>query len=294
MKWQGRTLKALSAAAVAGVLVVPSMVQAQEAPAVNNGKVSVTLGVDWVSQYFFRGYNILNNGIILQPYADLGFNLWKGDGPINSLSANVGIWNSFSDGHQPTGTGTRTTWTEADLYAGFTVGFLDNFSLSATYQVYKYPDIASAEQQELQFKLSYDDSELMGPFSLSPYIMFAHQLEDNVSGDDGKQYVEVGVAPSLVLLESEDYPITLTVPVVAGFSLDGYYANNNTGVNETFGYVSVAAMFSTPLSFISADYGSWTLTAGPQVIFLNTDANTGLGNGGDVVILAKVGISMAY
>lgn len=289
----GRTVKAISAAALAGMLAAPAM--AQEAPAVNSGKISLTVGVDWVSQYFFRGVNLLDNGIILQPYVDLGFNLWEGDGPINSLSANFGIWNSFSDGHAVTGTSTRTTWTEADLYAGVTVGFLDTFALSGTYVVYKYPDSGSAaEEQEIQFKLTYDDSELMGPFALSPYVMYAIQIKDNVTGDEG-QYLEVGVAPSVVILESEDYPITLTVPVVAGFSLDGAYVEDATGANMTFGFASVGLMLSTPLSFIPADYGSWTLTAGPQFILLNDKGNDGMNGGGnDNVILAKVGISMSY
>ncbi|NJL31361.1 MAG: hypothetical protein HC898_06870 [Phycisphaerales bacterium] len=302
MMWQGRTVKALGIAAVAGMLSAPAMVNAQEeAPAVNAGKVSVTLGVDWVTQYFFRGINQNNNGIIIQPYADLGFLLWEGDGPINSVSANIGLWGSFVDNHSPSALfGTPNTFQELDLYAGVSVGFLDDFKLSVVYQNYKYPDLGGRTQtQELILKLAYDDSELMGPFTMNPYVLYAVEIDDTVgagnaiAGDEG-QYAELGIAPSMTIFESEDYPITLTLPMAAGFSIDGYYVDNTFGDNELWGFVSVGAMFSTPLSFIPADYGSWTLTAGPQVLFLNGDANNGMVNGSDVVFLAKMGISMAY
>src|SRR5262245_7053171 len=48
----------------------PAAAPAEPAPeAVNKGKVSLSLGVDFVTEYFFRGISQENQGAIVQPYA---------------------------------------------------------------------------------------------------------------------------------------------------------------------------------------------------------------------------------
>lgn len=299
-----RMVKVLGGLALAGLLSAPGMVMAQDAapatepPPINAGKIGLTFGVDWYSQYYFRGVNQVNNGIILQPYADIAFKLWEGDGPINSLTADIGIWNNFTDAHRvSSGSDHPNTWEEADLYGSLTVGFLDNFSFTTTYIVYKYPDVApGGEQQELMFKLAFNDSDALGPFAVHPYVMYALQIDNNVDGNGNEnQYAEVGIAPSVTVLESSDYPITITVPIVAGFSLDGTYVDDGTGQNQFWGYASVSVLASVPLTFIPADYGTWTFTAGPTWLILNSQVSDTVNFGGnDNVVYAKAGVSMSY
>ncbi len=73
-----------------GVVAGPSLASAQEtemrAQAAgasaseekppNSGRVSLGLGADWASAYYFRGIaNVQNGGSNVQPYAEIGFKL---------------------------------------------------------------------------------------------------------------------------------------------------------------------------------------------------------------------------
>src|SRR4051794_38768000 len=49
------------------------------------------LGVNVVSEYISRGLVLENQGVIAQPYADLYFKLYSGDGFINKVTLNLGI-----------------------------------------------------------------------------------------------------------------------------------------------------------------------------------------------------------
>ena len=49
---------------------------ASEDKAPNTGRVSLGLGADWASAYYFRGIaNVQNGGSNVQPYAEIGFKL---------------------------------------------------------------------------------------------------------------------------------------------------------------------------------------------------------------------------
>src|SRR4051812_16446544 len=65
------------------------------------------LGVNIVSQYISRGVIFENQGGIIEPYADLYFKLYEGEGFMNKVSLNLGIWNSF-----------HSYKTDAGLYSG--------------------------------------------------------------------------------------------------------------------------------------------------------------------------------
>src|SRR3954468_7611978 len=65
--------------------------------------ISGDIGVDVVSQYISRGLIFENQGAIIQPYADLYFKLYEGDGLLTKIQANVGIWNSFHSRHTDSG-----------------------------------------------------------------------------------------------------------------------------------------------------------------------------------------------
>ena len=65
----------------------------------NTGRVSLGLGADWASAYYFRGIaNVQNGGINVQPYAEIGFKLLENAGPLTSLVITPGIWNNFQYG----------------------------------------------------------------------------------------------------------------------------------------------------------------------------------------------------
>src|SRR3954468_20291503 len=49
------------------------------------------LGINVVSQYTSRGLIFENQGAILEPYADLYFRLYQGEGFVNKVSVNLGV-----------------------------------------------------------------------------------------------------------------------------------------------------------------------------------------------------------
>ena len=255
----------------------------------NTGGLTLSGGVDYVSAYFFRGYNQEDTGLILQPYATVTAELASNDDL--TLNAYVGIWNSFHENKTLAGATGPSTWYESDLFGGVDFIF-GKFTIGTIYTFYTYPNGAFNTIQEIGFKVAYDDTELMEemnvPFALKPYAAVYFETGDGNGTED--TYAELGVAPSFALGESG---ITLAVPVALGLSVDDYYLDD-TGDNETLGYGSVGLFASVPLP-VGEKYGSWTLTGGVQYIYLFADSAELTNDGGDNdEILGKVGVSFAY
>src|SRR6188508_1851712 len=76
-------------------------------------RISGDLGINVVSQYVSRGLILENQGAIIQPYADLYFKIYEGEGFLNKVQLNLGIWNSFhdqkTDAGVASGSGSSTT-----------------------------------------------------------------------------------------------------------------------------------------------------------------------------------------
>lgn len=297
----------LAAAAVAGSVMAPVGAMAAEEAAApagpNTGKLSFSGGFDVTTAYWFRGIAQENQGFIIQPYADMGVALYKGDGPLQSIDFNVGIWNSFhSEQTFATGTGGvgPDAWYESDLYAGFTFGLMDKFSLGMTYTALTSPNNGFDTIQELGFSLSYDDSELLGQWAMAPSITLVQELDNQADGGSNEgQYFQIAFGPTFTIVDSKEYPITLNVPVTVGLSLNDYYQDASTK-DSTFGFFDIGADVSVPLAFVSSEYGAWTLTAGVHYIHLSQNA-AALGAGGGAItdgdrdsVYGKVGVSFSY
>ena len=104
------------------------------------------IGVQVVSAYVFRGQVLEDQGLIAQPYLDLYFKLYEGDGFINNVSLALGLWSSLhSEKTQQgaaTGTGTSTTpsWYEFDYTVGINTTFAKNFTLGLAYNEFNFPN----------------------------------------------------------------------------------------------------------------------------------------------------------
>lgn len=255
------TTKALAVCAAA-LLAVPAMTMA--GTTVSDGKsakdaktiekvkescISGDIGINAYSQYIFHGITLENQGAILQPYADLYFKLYEGDGFVNKVSLDLGIWNSLHSNH--TVASSTRWWYEFDFLAGISVTFAKNFTFSGKYVMYASPGDYFQTAHVVQAKLSYDTSDALG-FSLSPYVMVEAELENKAgNGADEGFYYEVGVAPSF-----QAGPVTITVPLVAGFGSNEYYAQD-----AGYGFFSAGVNFGYQLGFIPECYGTWTLNA---------------------------------
>lgn len=304
---QGRVLAGLGALVVAGLLVSPVLAQtAAPAPAPaaaagpNTGAVSFDVTVDVPTKYQFRGVVNQDQGLIIQPGLTATVKLYEGENVLESLDWYAGIWTSFhsdQSGHEAAvgPLNGNKAWYEADLYTGIAIGLPYGIGADLSYIVYTYPSGAAATVHEADLKLTYDDTDLMagmGMFALNPYALFAFEIDNQ--GGNQRGYFEFGLEPSFVVLESESYPVTLSVPVKLGISLYDYYAD----LAQTFGYILVGVDFSVPLAFIPSEYGAWDLSAGVNFLFADTDVLGGaaaLGQAQDnFEPIGVFGLSMSY
>lgn len=263
--------------AVAAILLPASLYAGTESKAVvesiTKSAITGDLGVNFVSEYISRGAMQENQGVIAQPYADLYFALYEGEGFVNKVTLNLGIWGSLHS-HHPGNTSTTSAWYEFDYTPGVSVTFAKNFTLTTSYFEFDSPNDSFEASRNLNFNLAYNDADLLGAFALHPHVAYMRELGSGAAatGNGDGNYYEVGIAPVLPAIGC----VTVTVPVNAGFGSNNFYAEN-----KTVGYVSAGLAASVPLSFIPAQYGAWAFNAGATYVYLadqNADAAGGIDN----------------
>ncbi|MBC8009269.1 MAG: hypothetical protein H7067_04140 [Burkholderiales bacterium] len=282
-----------AAAALSATLATPSTVIAGVEATGKEGKdlveevkkscITGDLGVTFVSQYVSRGVVLENQSVIAQPYADLYFKLYEGDGFVSKVSLILGIWASINedktDAGAVTGAGFSSTdaWYEFDYTPGVAVSFAKYFTLTSSFFQFLSPNDGFQTFSGINFRLDIDDSSLLGAFALKPHFTYLREIENKAgTGSDEGNYYEVGINPSLPACG----PVTVSLPVTAGFGSDDFYGELNddgTISDEWFGYVSAGVNVACALKFIPECYGTWTATAGTTYYYLGpgtSDFNT--------------------
>jgi hypothetical protein len=240
------------------------------------------IGINVVSQYVSRGVIFENQGGIVQPYADLYFKIYEGDGFLNKVQLNLGIWNSFhsrkTDAGLVNGSGNSSTrsWYEFDFTAGVSFTFAKYWTFTPSYYTFLSPNDGFSTFQGLNLKLAFDDTELLGAFALHPYVQVLFELENKAgTGADEGVYYEVGIAPSFPV-----GPVTVSVPVTAGFGSNDFYGSlgeNGQIDDEWFGFVSAGVTLTYNLDFVPECYGKWAVNTGVTYYYLGegtSDFNT--------------------
>ena len=254
----------------------------------NTGGLTLSGGVDFVTAYFFRGYNQEDGGLIAQPYITLTAAIASTDD--YTLNAYVATWNSFQSAQTLASGSGPAAFYENDIYGGLDL-VLGKFTVGALYTFYQYPNGAFQTIQEVGFKFGYDDTELMKGagvnFALKPFAGIYIETSDGNGTDD--TYAEVGIAPSFAVDEGK---ITLSFPVVLGLSIDHYYLDAD-GENEIFGYGGISALATIPLP-IPEKYGAWSLTGGVQYLQLFANSAAAANNGDWNQFIGKLGIGFSY
>jgi hypothetical protein len=265
----------------------------QEPTLPNTGKLFVSGGADVATAYFFRGYLQENQGLILQPYANLYVKMCESEDV--KVTGYVGTWNSIQSENTLAAAGAGpAAWYESDFLAGvdfasgaFTVGFV--------YTAYTYPGGAFETIQEVGVKVAWDDTEYTENrigFALKPYAAVYAETSDGNGSEDW--YGELGIAPGVYTFNEEGkYPVAITVPVTVGLGLKDYYFDSG-GSEEFLGYLGVGATASVPLAFIPSDYGAWNMTATVQYLHLNAEGLQDVNNGDDYAIIGKLGVAFVY
>jgi hypothetical protein len=283
-----RSLLAITACATFAV--------AQDQP---GAEVSGTWGFDVPTKYFFRGIIQENQGIILQPYLELSYNLMKEEGTLSELNMTFGVWNSLHEGPSGTGGGTAM-WYEGDFYLGFSGKVAEKWTVGTVYTAYHSPNGRFATVQEIAFSAAYDDTGLFGESfpKLNPAATLAFETSGQAdAGGSTGIYLQLGIEPSFGIWKNESYDLTLATPVTLGLSLGDYYESPVDGDDSFLGFLDIGGVLSTPLPFMPARLGPWTGNFGLHVLFLgdtNEDFNNAIGSGDAVELIASLGMSTTF
>jgi hypothetical protein len=287
--------------AVAGITLAawgtaPPLARAGADERPNTGRLSLNLGADWASAYYFRGIaNVQNGGSNVQPFAELGFKLLENAGPLSALVISPGIWNNFQygdDGRLVEPSDPRF-WFEADLYAKLTATWWEVLTTGVTYTHYTSPNDSFTTYADVGLGLSLNDAKWLGAFALNPSLLFAFETKGEALASDGQKgiYLGLGLAPSYTVVDDPTLSLSVSAPLTFGFSLKDYYTVD--GKNQTFGYFSGGPQFTVGLKFIPAAYGSWVLKAGVQFLVLNSHLKA-VNTDESFVPIGSVGVAMTY
>ena len=254
-------------------------VAAQTSGDPNPGAITLTGSMDASNAYFFRGIPQDDTGLILWPAADLGVALRSGGKTVRSVTVSLGMWNSLHTGITGLDGPSGKLWYESDFWTSVGVGFAGGVNVAATYTAYTSPNGAFPSVKELSFKAS---APVRGS---NPYALVAFELEGQADGgaEEGR-YLELGAAPRMRLAG-----LAVAVPVRLGLSLHGYYEGQSG--DEGFGFFSVGANVSVPLSSEQSRFGRWNAHGGAEYIRLGDSNALRLGENYKVIFSAGIGFS---
>ena len=255
---------------------------------VKQDRLSFSLGAEITSAYFFRGYVQEDQGVIFQPWAEMGVTVVEGMDSSPEVALVFGNWSSLHS--EKTGATEQNvrSWYESDFYGGITLDW-NAFSLGASYTVYTYPNSDFNTVQEVGVTAGYSLSKdtivqkVLGDISIGVHF----EVDNSNVNTEEAIYMELGFGPSFDIFDEK---ATLSIPVVLGLSVDDYYIDAS-GDDDLLGYTSVGADVAIPLG--SGAYGEWTLNVGANLLFLGSA--TEVANGGDdAEILGYVGLALSY
>ena len=265
----------VAATALLTCLAAPAAAQDPADP--NPGAITVSGALDFTNAYLFRGIKQESDGLIMQPYLDLGVTLYTGEGSLKTFGINVGTWNSLH-GFNDSGTDNprnHKLWYESDFYTTLAFGLTGGVSAGVTYTAYTSPNDGFTTVKEVSFKIGVDDSMQLGKFSLKPYGIIAAEMDTSThtgqadGGLEAGTYVELGIAPSYA------WPrFSVSMPVKVGLSLSNYYEDPISNDDSTFGFGSAAGIITYPLSAKPTKYGSWNVHGGVEYQRLGSATQT--------------------
>jgi len=288
------TRHGLAAVTLAAVTLLAAPASAQEtaaAPDPNPGNLTFTGSMDFLNTYMFRGIRQDDTKVIMWPALDLGMSLYSGDGGLKGASVNVGSWNSLHTGSAGTDGPSGKLWYEGDFYATLGLGFGGGVAFSTTYTAYTSPNNAFSTVKELAFKLAVDDSAYLGAAALKPYVLVAQEFDTAPGlgqadgGENAGTYLELGVAPGWA-----SDAVSLAFPVKVGLSAGDYYELR--GVDNKFGYASVAALVTVPLGGTTM-FGAWNVHGGVEFQTLG-DTTKAINNDDASKVIASFGFGISY
>ena len=215
-----------------------------DTPTALHGFAAVTLKNAYITP---RGLVVHTSGMEIQPLGGLVF----------PLQSSAGVWGDLATDQHDKYVG---AWNEFDYFAGVSAKIAQKFEIGATYVVFTSPPHNCHPEQNLEFKLAYDESAVASRWSIHPYLKLFYAITGDstiVLGKKGGTFdVEIGVAPTRSVQSSPGRSITVSFPTFLTIGGPGFF-----GDGRHLGVFSTGPSASFPLNAISARMGSWRLDA---------------------------------
>ena len=267
------------------VAATGSPAHAQGSADPNPGAITLTAGFDFANAYFFRGIPQDDTGSSCGPPATWA--LRSSQATVRSrVSVSTSGRGTACTREVPAVTARASCQHESDFYTGASLGFGKGTALGVTYTAYTSPNGLFGTVKELSFKLTVDDSGLLGAAAVKPYMVLAQELDGQADGGANEgTYLELGIGPGLSLSRA-----SLTVPMKVGLSLSDYYEGADG--DDTFGFFSVAGVVTVPFTSAPTRFGSWNIHGGVEFLFLG-DRNEAV-FGDTRYVIGSIGIGLSY
>jgi len=234
-----------------------------------HGLLDVVFKNDYITP---RGLLVTDTGLTTQVLVSVTLDIYKNsNSTINNIALNFGAWNDiWSQQHHPQ----VGNWNEFDWFAGANITFAKKWNFSIQYLEFLSPPGNFKAEQNIEFLLSYDDSDLKLPISFNPYMRFFWAVSGDstvVVGKRGKTFdIELGVLP-IWDLKQYGIPITLIVPTWITVGPPSFWNGGEFGlknVKNHFGVFSTGLKGSMALECIPKKLGNWYIDAGFQYYYL--------------------------
>jgi hypothetical protein len=251
-------IAALLATGVAGGSALMAPAAHAEEGVADGLNVSVAVNLELNSHFVSYGLDVWGAGrswgskSTLNPSIEFEFD-------FNYVSVVFGTWWDVNDNAASSIGGDLQ---EIDVWVGASFDY-EGFTFGVMYQAWMY---GGGTEKILDISVAYDDSELWGgDFALNPSVVFHKRLaSSNIdappSGSENGWVIELGIEPEFEIISHETYPVTLAVPVALGlFPEKGFHGTQSNGrtTKTGYGYFSIGANLTVPLSFVPASYGAW-------------------------------------
>lgn len=238
-------------------------------------KVSGDMGISYNSHFVSYGADVWGGGDDF--YGDKSTTFVYGDLVFATTDASTIFINVWTDNNDNVPSAIGGTLQEIDLNIGGTYK-LGKFTLGAAYGSWNY---AGDTEESVEGSIAFDDSGLL-PITLSPKLTYHERIAANGAQGYGAVII-AGVSPSFPLTDSG---ISLTVPLNVAFFTQDF------GADSGYAYASGGVSLGVPLSFISSDFGSWSMNF--DLIGYTTDSGALPGNPEKDFLVGQVGIKVAF
>ncbi len=264
----------------------------------NDGRLWVRGELNIPGRYYYRGFKQERHGLIVQPALRFGADLWwPEEGPVNRVSALIGVRGSFHSRHTGAADTGPASWYEADLFGGIQVQMFDRLKAELLYADISSPNGAFDHIEEINLNANYDDAGLWpGSFALYPWGAIKTEIGGtSAAGGPKGTLLQLGMEPGFNPFESQTLPLRVSFPMEVGISLDNYYylPEPYAGHDDTLGYGKVGVAVSMPLFFVPKDYGQWLVTVGVDYIQLGDNLET-FNLGRDHDFIPRITFRMQY